>query len=480
VAVALKLYWQRLSPYIFALTISYLFLAMAVAMAMNIMSIHTDSYLALVSGREISDTGITYQDNLSNDTVGRTWINSQWLSHLVFYQVANIGGIFGLIIFHILLLLLTGVLTGYLALKKTGSYLPVLIITPLVLVASFDNTFVRGQTLVMPLFVLSIYLISKPTSKSSFWLIPIMVLWANLHPSLIVISLLLGLKLITDLFDAPKIRIFSTNIILLGASIGALFCTPYKTKILELYQETIFNNRFRQLIPEWNSPGMENINFYFFLIVALVLITRARGHANLFTILALGALSLLALDAARNIIWFLLALALLLPSVIGQDPSFKYFKNWYQQLASKDGMAQTSLIVCALVSIYLIILPFNAKPKIDNALNQSLPKSAIKELKSLPNDSKVFASLGYSDRLLWEIPELQGRVSFDVRTELLNDQQLKDATNIRTSQDAQNRLMNDYDVFVMPNTNQFKTILQKQNADCVLYENSSLAIQKRC
>ncbi len=65
----LKSCWAKISPYIFAIAIGYLFIAMAISIAYSARPIHADSYLALAAGRDIANMGIAHQDNLSADTI---------------------------------------------------------------------------------------------------------------------------------------------------------------------------------------------------------------------------------------------------------------------------------------------------------------------------------------------------------------------------------------------------------------------------
>src|SRR5689334_19387381 len=51
-----------------------------------------DTWLSLVSGREIAGHGLPHVDALAVLTSGRTWVDQQWLSHVALYGAWRGGG----------------------------------------------------------------------------------------------------------------------------------------------------------------------------------------------------------------------------------------------------------------------------------------------------------------------------------------------------------------------------------------------------
>jgi hypothetical protein len=54
---------------------------------------HQDSWLALLAGREIWHSGIPHHDTLTTFTLGRDWVDQQWLSQLAIYGLYRLGGL---------------------------------------------------------------------------------------------------------------------------------------------------------------------------------------------------------------------------------------------------------------------------------------------------------------------------------------------------------------------------------------------------
>ena len=63
-----------------------------------------DSWLTLVSGREVVQHGLPQHDQLMALSLGARWVDQQWLAQVVFYELARLGGIQAAVILHVLLL----------------------------------------------------------------------------------------------------------------------------------------------------------------------------------------------------------------------------------------------------------------------------------------------------------------------------------------------------------------------------------------
>ncbi|MDX6514814.1 MAG: hypothetical protein QOH73_480, partial [Gaiellaceae bacterium] len=55
-------------------------------------AIQSDTWLALVAGREVAQHGIPAHDTLTIWGQGKSWIDQQWLAQLAFYRLFALGG----------------------------------------------------------------------------------------------------------------------------------------------------------------------------------------------------------------------------------------------------------------------------------------------------------------------------------------------------------------------------------------------------
>src|SRR5438093_3607433 len=63
-----------------------------------------DSWLTLVSGREVAQHGLPQHDHLMAFSQGARWVDQQWLAQLAFYGLTRLGGIQAAVILHVILL----------------------------------------------------------------------------------------------------------------------------------------------------------------------------------------------------------------------------------------------------------------------------------------------------------------------------------------------------------------------------------------
>src|SRR5919108_2820297 len=79
------------------------FLVAALALCIN--RVHNgDVYLELAAGRALTHGGLVWHDPFPTIAAGREWLNQQWLSELVFYNLVRVVGMTGLTLLYALLL----------------------------------------------------------------------------------------------------------------------------------------------------------------------------------------------------------------------------------------------------------------------------------------------------------------------------------------------------------------------------------------
>ena len=74
---------------VLAAVVAFWFLLVIVTLPLHLVQ---DSWLALVSGREVAQHGLPRHDSLTVWTAGDRWIDQQWLGQLVYYGLARLGG----------------------------------------------------------------------------------------------------------------------------------------------------------------------------------------------------------------------------------------------------------------------------------------------------------------------------------------------------------------------------------------------------
>jgi hypothetical protein len=115
------------------------------------------------------------------------------------------------------------------------------------------------------------------------------------------------------------------------------------------------------------------------------------------------------------VIWFALACAAILPAALDglltrPDPS-----------ARRVNLAISSASLAGLAVALVVTL---AQPQ--SWFNQEWPEERVAAVRAATRDpsARLFATDGTADWLLWRIPDLRGRIAYDVRFELYDEETL--------------------------------------------------------
>jgi Tetratricopeptide repeat len=166
-------------------------------------------------------------------------VNHHWLSGVVFYALQRLVGFDGLVLFKVVLLLAAFCLSFAVALKKADFWLVAGLAIPSILVLR-ERTDLRPEILSYFLIAVFFYLLSDleehPERKRIFWLVPLQVLWVNLHIfSIVGIALVAGF-LLGKIRDRILIR--KLSLLLLGVVVATLI-NPYGISIFYVFYWSI-------------------------------------------------------------------------------------------------------------------------------------------------------------------------------------------------------------------------------------------------
>ncbi|GIU95307.1 MAG: hypothetical protein KatS3mg012_1764 [Gaiellaceae bacterium] len=374
-----------------------------------------DSWLNLMAGREIWQNGLPSVDELTVYGKGRTWTAQQWLAHLFFYGTHALGG-------HALLAVATGVVVvGAFGIAAAGARSlgagPRAIwalLLPVLMAAPWAWT-IRAQMLALPLYTGLLWILASqarnPTRR--VWLaIPILVLWANLHGSVALGALLVMLLAVHELVRSRGASYRRSGPLLLLAPLATLV-TPYGPAAAALYYHLLLiDPPFAGRVTEWNwsAPTVNTMFFYVLVAIAVALVWLGRRRLTAFDVAVLALTLVGAVTAIRGIAWFALACMVLLPVAIGRSLESRRPAQPLRRLNRAIAVGCTALLVGTVA--YLLAR--------DEAWYESEwprgPLEAVRE--ELGEGDLVYAPDRFSDWLLWKIPELRGRVAYDVRFEI--------------------------------------------------------------
>jgi hypothetical protein len=390
-----------------------------------------DGWLALVSGREISRHGLPTADHLTFWTAGERWIDQQWLGHLGIYGLYVLGGVRLLLISHGLLVIATFAL-AIVGARRLGAsprstgLVAIAAFLPIISTISALRTQLPGSTL----FVLVLWLLiaeSRAPSRRVYFAFPLLVVWANVHGSVIYGAGLTMLAGLLFTWEQVRARVESRlahwqvrSLVLVAGPIGCAFVSPYGLSLVGYYHRTLLNGGFGKYVTEWRPTTFSAENLPVFLIagVGLWLLGRAGSRISLFERLAFVVAVVGAFAAVRNVGWLGLTALLVLPCAVdGLIP---------RRTRTTASPVQLGLVVASLFGLGSAVLGLAGAP--DPALAERFPPRASATVAhALQRDpqARVFADDRFADWLLWRIPAARGRVAFDARFELLSKAQLE-------------------------------------------------------
>ena len=376
-----------------------------------------DGWLALVSGREIARHGLPSHDMLTLWTHGRRWIDQQWLAQLLLYWLARAGGLKLALLVHAGLA--TGAVAGAAALARRlggSARSTTWICLPAVIAYYPEASVMRPQSFAYPLFVAVLWLLlaeQRAPSPRVFATLPLLILWANLHGSVLLGAALVSLAGVLGIVSnlrKPLRRLSRRALALALLPWPCVLVSPYAAHLPAYYQKILVGGDFSRYVTEWAATTLtiSTAPVYLLVIGGMWLIGRAGGRISAFEKLAFLATAVLAFQALRNTAWLGLSALVVLPVLIDAVRAPAVEPRRLNRLLATVMIAGATVAVASVAS------------KAQNWFTADFPPAAAKAAAAATGgDGTVFATSPYADWLLWTRPELAGRVAFDARFELL-------------------------------------------------------------
>ena len=373
--------------------------------------IQPDTWVALVSGREVADHGLPSVERMTLLAQGHRWVDQQWLGQLALYGVDRVGGV-GLVVGVGIAAMLIGFAFAAAAAHARGGSPGALIFW---LIAAFlagpTAALVRTQSLAIPLFAVILWLILRDPDlrdRASLWTLPLLVLWANVHGSVV-----LGAPLVSayGLQALARTGIRRLPVAVVALAPLTVLVSPYALELPGYYHTMLVAPPYGQQIAEWRQTTLANSPLFFAVagICALVIAARWR-RLRAIDVIILAVTFAGALSAVRLTLWFGIAVLAIMPPLTGM----KLVKP------SEFIRPAAGLVAAALLAVGVAGLAVASHRDYEGS------STVIAALRTQPHRARVAASYTLADWVLWEAPNLRGRVELDARAELLTQQDWHD------------------------------------------------------
>jgi hypothetical protein len=241
-------------------------------------------------------------DPFSYTVAGAPWHTAEWLAEIIMAQAWRAGwpGV------HLLFAASAGVtagVVGYFVRRRT-ELVPALLATVLGLSCITGSLLARPHMLVLPLLAIWTAGLVSAREKDrapSWWLIPVIPLWANLHGSFAFGLVLAGGFALEAVLQSPdrKKAAVRWGLFLLAAVASALI-TPFGIEGL-LFPLRLTAMQGIAHIGEWQATDFSHTSpFEFALLASLVVMGSGKLRVPLLRLMMLAGLTYLALTHARH------------------------------------------------------------------------------------------------------------------------------------------------------------------------------------
>lgn len=389
-------------------------------------SIDPDLWWHLKAGQQIIDTrSIPHTDDYSFTKQGSEWVAHEWLSEVIIEGIYRFSGLTGLVTIFPMIIVIALWLTYR---RCEGRPYAAGIAILLAAAASSPLFGIRPQMLTLLLASIYVVLLErfdpKEQSRRLWWLVPLMLLWVNLHAGFALGLALIGLFIVRAVLDGEWnyvrplliVLVVCTAVVPLNPNGFRMFSYPY---------ETLTSSSMAAFIQEWASPDFHKITY---LPLAILLLStfgamalspaRARlGEIFLVLITALGALR-----SVRHIPIFALFAA---PALAKHLWAIAKARGWDKLLT---GTETTPTGIKLLINVILVIAPlalgvsrvwhFTTHQRYYETIRN--PVAAVEFLKSQRLPGPIYNRYGWGGYLIYELyPEY--RVYIDGRADVYGD-----------------------------------------------------------
>lgn len=450
--------------------------------------IDPDTFLHISVGKWILQNGhFPVTDQFSYTAFGKTWFATDWISELVYavlYQASQWRGVTEIVA--ITSSFTAGVLCFYLATKLRLSIAFGLAVFIVVLISPHF----LARPVIFSYLLLSVWIIlileindrNNWAGQIGFILIPLMLLWANVHGSftfgLTALYLFLGNALWGQYRRGNLPQIRHLLILLVGVTIAAMI-TPYGP-FSTLKTAKLMSDPALATIDEWRVPDFQNDPFHLASIVGLFGIVayfgiRLRGPR----LLTLLLVTVFALEHKRGLGLFALVAPLVLVRPLIECVPWVGVQNEMRDPVIRFAKNNTGIIALACIMIVAVIgaATWAIGPQINPPIERS-PEQAIVAARRAGISGNVLNSYGFGGYLIFEgIPTF-----VDGRVELYGNQFLQryfDAMKLINADEAA-RLLKQYDIrWALLQPGEPIAFLLKANGWVQLYADKSAIVLAR-
>jgi len=421
-----------------------------------------DFWWHLKTGEHIvTAKSIPHTDIFSTLRFGSEWVTHEWLSEVLMYTVFRLLGYGGLIVLFAAVI----TLAFWIAYRRCQSR------TPHVFVAAFALLLGTAATIptwgarpqMFSLLFASVFLavLDKyyrgEDRRLIWWLVPLMILWANMHAGFaiglaFIFLTVLGIAVDELILNKRSVALIWTSIrrlcLVWLITAAAVVINPNGVRLYSYPFETLRSYAQMRYIQEWKSPNFQDPMFLPLLILILVLLCivafskkRPRPGEILILLVMLAA----TLRSARNVPFFALAA---MPVLAGQFWSLLSAHVHTTEVSSKDSRRALAFNVLLFVIVPIILITVVARrtlAKQPQVEAETYPVAAVNFVKSQNLPQPIYNEYHWGGYLIWKLYP-QYRVYIDGRADVYGDTLIEEYFTVHDGERAWRKPLDTYGI----------------------------------
>ena len=412
-----------------------------------------DFYWHAKTGELIAAGQFPRTDPFSFTWGGRPWTLHEWLSELITYWlVEGLGYMLALVVFALLPPIAIGILAF--ALQRLGlRTLAVVAATSLAALLLIPYASIRPQEVSWVFFAAQMALLLHLSPDRQRWLlglVPMYVLWANLHGLWVVglaVLLVYALLTVVGLTPMSGARRWALAMVPL-AMLGTLFTPEGPALLLYPLRYVDAGDWGMANITEWQSPDFHDPAHWPLLgfMAAAAIFGRWRVPWWMTIICYLGiAMTLLALRNGA------VAAIIGAPAIaVGIDSALRDWRPTPREHSPRMARRRRilELVMGAVVAVagFVIFMPRDPALATQQSIERELPVQGVQVLKDRIPDGRILAWYGWGGYVGGHMYDLGGRVFVDGRNDMYDQSILEDYNRVRGADEGWEAIADRYDV----------------------------------
>ena len=418
-----------------------------------------DFFTHVRTGQLIVDTGqVPTTDPFSFTWFGQPWTLHEWLSEVLMYlSVDNLGVPLSLILFGLIPGTLLAILL-FATIRHGVAFRPVAVACVLSAWLFIPYVTIRPQAiswLLMAVLVAFLWSLDGTRPRRILWLIPLFILWANVHGLWVVglgVVTLYGLYTLAGHtpMSAPGARGW-VGAAFVGCLFAAMLTPAGPSGVLYPLRYIDAGDWGLENIHEWQSPDFHSAASLGLLALILALValgvrTGAPGWMSALAVLGV-AMSLVSLrNAALLAVWAV-------PVV-----SFGLAARWPKRLTARPVPAtqeplrramEAGTAAAIVVLSVLFVLPQTPAADLEGSIERVFPAVSMDIVLAVKPDARVLAEYGWGGYVISRGFDAGARVFVDGRNDMYDQSILEDYSAIRSADPGWQQLLASYHVDAM-------------------------------